>query len=66
MVSKINSVGVALLLGATILVPAASAKELSPVDAAVADPGRPAADTALDAKRKPSEGLKFIGLKRPS
>jgi predicted methyltransferase len=44
-------------------VPAASAKELSPVDAAVADPGRPAADTALDAKRKPAEVLKLIGIK---
>ena len=41
MTFKINSVGIALLLGASILVPAASAKELSPVDAAVADPGRP-------------------------
>ena len=31
--------------------------------AAVADPGRPAADTALDAGRKPAEILTFIGLK---
>jgi len=63
MASKINSIGIALLLGASILVPAASAKDLSPVEAAVADPGRPAADTALDAKRKPVEVLKLIGIK---
>ena len=63
MTFKISSVGIALLLGASILVPAASAKELSPVDAAVADPGRPAADTALDAERKPAEVLKLIGIK---
>ena len=63
MKSKINSVGIALLLGASILAPAASAKALSPVDAAVADPHRPAADTALDASRKPAEILKLIGIK---
>jgi predicted methyltransferase len=63
MTFKINSVGIAFFLGASILVTAASAKELSPVDAAVANPGRPAADTALDANRKPAEVLKFIGIK---
>jgi predicted methyltransferase len=35
----------------------------SNIAAAVADPGRPAADTALDAARKPAEILTFIGLK---
>jgi predicted methyltransferase len=33
------------------------------IAAAVADPSRPAADTALDAARKPAETLAFIGLK---
>jgi len=33
------------------------------VAAAVADPGRPAADTALDTSRKPAELLAFSGLK---
>jgi predicted methyltransferase len=33
------------------------------IAAAVADSGRPAADTALDAARKPAEVLAFIGLK---
>ena len=33
------------------------------VSAAVTDPGRPAADTALDAARKPAEILTFIRLK---
>ena len=46
-----------------IFVPAASAKDLSPANAAVADLGRPAADTALDAQRKPAEVLKLIGIK---
>jgi predicted methyltransferase len=35
----------------------------SNVAAAVADSGRPAADTALDAARKPAEILTFVGLK---
>lgn len=35
----------------------------SNIAAAVADPGRPAADTALDAARKPTEILTFIRLK---
>jgi predicted methyltransferase len=60
---KINFVGIALLLGASFLVLTASGKELSAVDAAIADPGRPATDTALDAKRKPAEILKLIGIK---
>jgi predicted methyltransferase len=33
------------------------------VAAAVADPGRPPADTALDAARKPAEILAFVGVK---
>jgi len=33
------------------------------IDAAIADPGRPAKDTALDAERKPAEILAFIRLK---
>jgi predicted methyltransferase len=34
------------------------------IDAAIADPGRPAKDTALDAERKPAELLAFIHLQR--
>ena len=34
------------------------------VAAAVSDPARPAAETALDAARKPAELISFIGLKR--
>jgi len=35
----------------------------SPITAAVADPGRPAADTDRDASRKPAETLAFAGVK---
>ena len=42
---------------------AASAAVPSYVAAAVADPGRPAADTARDADRKPADVLTFSGLK---
>ena len=43
---------------------AALAQAIPPsVAAAVADNGRPAADTALDGSRKPAEILTFIGLK---
>ena len=41
----------------------AAAQSVSPaIAAAVADPGRPAKDTALDAARKPAELLALIGL----
>jgi predicted methyltransferase len=35
----------------------------APIAASVADPARPAADTALDGARKPAEVMAFIGLK---
>ena len=42
---------------------AAAAQTPPPIAAAVADPGRPAADTARDADRKPAEMLAFAGGK---
>ncbi len=48
-----------LVLGASN----ASRAQTSAITAAVADPGRPAADTARDAVRKPAEMLAFAGLK---
>ena len=43
---------------------AALAQTVSPaIKAAVADPGRPAADTARDADRKPAESVAFSGIK---
>jgi len=51
----------ALLLGAPI---AATAQSVSPaIEAALADPARPAADKARDAARKPGEILAFAGIK---
>ena len=51
----------AALLSASMTLPALAASPA--VDAAIADPGRPAKDTALDAERKPAEILTFINLK---
>jgi predicted methyltransferase len=53
------------LAGALLIAAASGVFGADPgsVAAAVADPGRPAADTALDAARKPSELLAVIGLK---
>ena len=56
------------LIAASVLTTAASGlaatEALKPgVVAAIADPGRPAADTALDAARKPGQVISFIGLK---
>jgi len=50
-------VAAALSAGAVMAKPAAN------ITAAVADKGRPAADTALDAARKPAETLDFVGVK---
>jgi predicted methyltransferase len=53
-----------LLLAAAGGAWAAPMQGVSPaIAAAVADPGRPAAETALDADRKPAETLAFIHLK---
>ena len=56
-----------LFLAVAVLAPAtgAGAAETIPagIAAAVADPGRPAIDTALDAARKPAETLAFAGVK---
>jgi predicted methyltransferase len=49
----------ALLLAATSAAHAASPA----IDAAIADPSRPAADRARDAERKPAEMLAFAGVK---
>jgi predicted methyltransferase len=57
------AIAAALLLGLTGAGASAAWATPSPVAAAVADPGRPAADTALDASRKPVAVLAFIGLK---
>ncbi len=57
----------ALLAGAALTLAALPAlsqpKVPAAVTAAVADPGRPAADTARDAERKPAETLAFAGVK---
>jgi len=57
----------ALLAGSALLavaaMPLAAARIPSYIAAAVADPARPAADTARDADRKPAETLAFAGLK---
>jgi len=51
----------AVILSANAAVPAFAATPV--IDAAIADPGRPAKDAALDAERKPAEILAFIKLK---
>lgn len=51
----------ALALAAAQAAPAVAAAPN--IAAAVADPGRPAADTALDAARRPAEILAFVGVK---
>lgn len=56
-----------LLLGAALALALsagmATAKPSPQITAAVADKGRPAADTARDADRKPAEMLEFAGVK---
>ena len=57
-----------LLLGAAVLAlsittGAAYAKPSAAVTAAIADAARPAADSALDAERRPAEMLEFAGVK---
>jgi predicted methyltransferase len=60
-----NRFTAALLATALLCAPiAAGAQSVPPaVAAAVADPGRPAADKALDAVRKPAEVVAFAGVK---
>lgn len=54
----------ALALTTTGLAGCATAQSsTSAISAAVADPARPAADTARDANRKPAEVLAFVGVK---
>ncbi len=57
----IHVLGLAGLACALIGTPALSA--VSAVDAAIADPARPAAERALDGDRKPQEVLRFYGVK---
>ncbi|UVO54336.1 class I SAM-dependent methyltransferase [Sphingomonas sp. SUN039] len=54
--------GAAALIASTLSV-AASAKPSPAIAAAVADPLRPAADTARDANRKPAAVVAFAGIK---
>ncbi|MDB5461393.1 MAG: methyltransferase, partial [Caulobacteraceae bacterium] len=55
--------GAGLAAAALAALPA-MAQQVSPaIAAAVADPGRPAADTARDGERKPAETLAFAGVK---
>ena len=50
--------GVALMVSSVIVMAAPTAK----MKAAVADAGRPAADTARDENRKPADMLAFAGI----
>jgi len=52
-----------LLVAAVLLAPAASAKPVSLIGRAVADPARPADQTSTDALRKPAETLAFAGVR---
>src|SRR6185437_5045228 len=54
-------VAASLFVSTTIL---AAQAVPAPITAAVDDAGRPAADKALDANRKPAETLAFAGVKR--
>lgn len=58
-----NSILAVILLGALATAGGATAEPNAAVAAAIADPARPAADTARDANRKPLEVLTFAGLK---
>ncbi len=59
-----KSIGVAMLLAASALVPAVSAKTFPPyVMAAVKDTNRPAADVQADDYRLPAGSLLFAGVK---
>ena len=61
---KFASIAGALAAGLLIAASAAPAQtDVSAAQAAVADAGRPPADTALDAARKPAALLAFIGVK---
>jgi predicted methyltransferase len=54
----------AALVGLTFAAaPAAFAKTPAYITAAIADPNRPATDTARDADRKPAEVMEFAGIK---
>ena len=58
--TRLFAASLAVLL---VLVGQSSAKTSSAITAAVADSGRPAADVARDAARKPAEMLRFAGVK---
>lgn len=59
-----KSIGIAVLLAASVLVPAASAKVFPTYIAeAVKDSGRPAADVQADDYRKPAESILFARVK---
>ncbi len=55
--------GFILVVAMAVGMAKSSDAQSSAITAAVADPGRPAADTARDAVRKPAEMLAFAGLK---
>jgi predicted methyltransferase len=61
----IRTIASATLAAALFALPARAAQETMPANiaAAVADPGRPAADRARDVNRKPAESLAFAGVK---
>jgi predicted methyltransferase len=61
MLKLASTMAVALAMSAPAI--AATAKISPAIKAAVADKGRPAADTARDADRKPAETLAFAGVK---
>src|SRR5580658_3142465 len=62
---KSSLVAGAIALTGVVLALAAHAAGAVPANiaAAIADPGRPAEDTARDADRKPAEVLTFVGVK---
>jgi predicted methyltransferase len=60
---KYAAIAGALAAGLLIAVAATPTQAADTPAAAVSDPGRPAADLALDASRKPAELLAFIGVK---
>jgi predicted methyltransferase len=65
MLLNTKSIGIAMLLAASVLVPVAASAQTSPgyITAAVKDPGRPAADVQADDYRKPAASMLFAGVK---
>ena len=60
---RLPSLAAAFVASLLIASAATASAPTQAITAVVADPSRPAADTALDAARKPAELLAFIGLK---